>query len=146
MTKYIWISTVLLLISASTFAQGRHGSASMFEQADANKDGVVSKEEFLNARAAQFTRFDRNADGYIDDADVPERMRARRDANGGGDGKMRKEFDTNGDGKVSKDEFVGGPTAVFDRMDSDRNGSLDPQELEAVKAALRERAAERRQR
>ena len=60
-------------------------------------------------------------------------------------GMMRKEFDADGDGKISKEEFVSGPTAMFDRVDSDRNGSLDQKELEAAKAALRERAAERRQ-
>jgi Ca2+-binding EF-hand superfamily protein len=130
-----------LLLAAPGFADGRRGD--LLASADANQDGVVTKQEFLDARAAQFGRFDRNADGYIDDADVPERMRERRDARGGG--AMRKELDKDGDGKVSKEEFVTGPTTIFDRVDADHNGSLDKQELEAAKAAARERAEQRRQ-
>jgi EF hand len=126
-----------LLLAAPGFAEGRRGD--LLANADANQDGVVTKQEFLDASAAQFGRFDRNADGYIDDTDIPERMRARRD------GTMRKELDKDGDGKVSKDEFVSGPTTIFDRVDADHNGSLDKQELEATQAAARERAERRRQ-
>jgi Ca2+-binding EF-hand superfamily protein len=97
----------------------------------------------IAAGFSQFGRFDRNSDGYIDDADVPERMRARRDASGGG--MMRKEFDKDGDGKVSKEEFVNGPTTLFDLADTNHDGRLIEQELEAAKAAARERAAQRRQ-
>jgi Ca2+-binding EF-hand superfamily protein len=108
----------------------------MFERADANNDGSVTREEFVAARAKQFTKFDRNSDGYIDSNDVPKRLAARRQQNGGGDF-LAGQFDSDGDGKVSKEEFVNGPTLIFDRADADKNNVLDPKELAAAKEAAK---------
>jgi hypothetical protein len=41
---------------------------------------------------------------------------------------------------MSKQEFVDGGAKLFDRADSDKNGSLDVKEIEAAKTALKERA------
>ena len=41
-----------------------------FEQFDTNKDGVVSKEEFLAPQVAQFEHMDRDKNGTLDQAEV----------------------------------------------------------------------------
>ena len=133
------IGAVLLFSSYVALAQSREGDA--LEQADANKDGKVTRQEYIDARAAQFARMDRNGDGVVDDADSRER------ADQSAVGKrvaaaMRGRIDTNSDGKISKDEFLDSPTMLFDKFDADKNGELDPKELEAARSAgnrLRER-------
>jgi hypothetical protein len=43
------------------------------------------------------------------------------------------ELDTNGDGKIQKDEAPDRMKEMFDRMDSDQDGSLDLEELRAMR-------------
>jgi Ca2+-binding EF-hand superfamily protein len=142
-------TALLCLLSAPSMAQTmRRGGEGMFERADANDDGSVTREEFVAARGQQFTRLDRNSDGYLDSNDVPKRLAERRKQNGGGE-MHGGQFDTDGDGKVSKDEFINGPTVIFDRADADKNNVLDAKELaaakEAAKAAVEERRARKQQ-
>jgi Ca2+-binding EF-hand superfamily protein len=149
MLRMFTAAALLSLLSASSMAQGmRQGAEGIFERADANNDGSVTKEEFIAARGQQFAKFDRNSDGYLDSNDVPKRLAERRKQNGGG-AMHGAQFDTDGDGKVSKDEFVNGPTLMFDRADTDKNNVLDAKELaaakEAAKAAVDERRARKQQ-
>jgi Ca2+-binding EF-hand superfamily protein len=132
-------TAVLLCSSCAAMAQSREGGA--LELADANNDGKITRQEYIDARVAQFSRMDRNGDGVVDDADSRERAdqsaMGKRMANA-----MRGRIDTNSDGKISKDEFVNAPTMLFDRYDADKSGELDAKELEAARAAgerLRER-------
>jgi EF hand len=107
-------------------------------QADANKDGSISRAEYLDARSQQFGKLDRNSDGYLDDADLPTRsegqpQRGRRLA------QLRTQLDSNSDAKVSKAEFVDAPAPAFERADTDPNDVLGPEEIEAVRSKVRKR-------
>lgn len=123
-------AALLVLSSCVVLAQGREGPA--LEQADADHDGKITKQEYIDARAAQFARMDRNGDGFIDDADAHEgaNERGQRAA-----AALRGRIDSNGDGKVSKEEFVNAPTLLFDKFDANKDGVLDAKELEAARAA-----------
>jgi len=123
-------AAVLLLSSCVVLAQGREGPA--LEQADADHDGKVTKQEYVDARAAQFSRMDRNGDGFIDDADsrAGGNERGQRAAKA-----LRGRIDSNGDGKISKEEFVNAPTMLFDKFDANKDGVLDATELEAARNA-----------
>jgi Ca2+-binding EF-hand superfamily protein len=134
MSRTLVSAALLILLSAPAMAQMR--SEGIFERADTNHDGTVTREEYVAARAEQFARLDRNSDGYIDNDDVPKRLAARRQQNGGSDF-LVGQFDADGDGKVSKDEFVNGPTLAFDRADGDKNNVLDARELAAAKQAAK---------
>jgi Ca2+-binding EF-hand superfamily protein len=133
------VGLVAVLCAGAAFPQGREGPGALFERADRNGDGVIAREEFLASRAEQFGNRDRNGDGFIDNTDLGERA-ASRPRVSQAMGAMVTQFDTDKDGKVSKNEFVDGGVKVFDRADADQSGSLDSKELEAAKAALKERA------
>jgi hypothetical protein len=130
-------TAALALLSGSiALAQGREGAA--LDNADANHDGKVTRQEFTDARAALFARLDRNSDGFVDDADGGGRQGGQRAA------AIRDRLDGNDDGKISKDEFLNAPSLLFSRFDADKNDVLDAKELEAARGAA-ERLRQRRQ-
>src|ERR1700742_2710403 len=91
--------------------------ANMLAKADANKDGVITRAELTDARAKLFARLDRNSDGYLTKDDAPRHSLS----GGGGKAPIAQELrllDKDGNGKVSRDEFVNGPSLLFDRADS----------------------------
>jgi Ca2+-binding EF-hand superfamily protein len=144
MSRTFVSAALLILLSTPAMAQMRGGEG-IFERADADNDGSVTREEFSAARTGQFAKLDRNSDGYIDSNDVPKRLAARRQQKGGGDF-MVGQFDADGDGKVSKEEFVNGPTLAFDRADTNKDNVLDAKELVAAKEAVKEKGEEWRSR
>jgi Ca2+-binding EF-hand superfamily protein len=138
------LAATLLTLGSAALAQLPANTDALFERADTDHDGTVSRDEFIVARAAQFPRFDRNGDGYIDDQDLPRLMVgmsqiAARMA------ELRQQFDANHDGRVSQQEFAEGPTPVFDRADINGDGVLNAQELAVAKDMAKSRAAAMRQ-
>jgi Ca2+-binding EF-hand superfamily protein len=104
--------------------------ARLIQSADANADGDVTQDEFKAFRAKQFPRLDRNKDGSVSIADVPQRLQNRmRDKVENGD--VIAGFDLDGDKKVSRQEFESGPTPIFGAYDADRNGVITRAEFSA---------------
>jgi len=98
-------------------------------EADANHDGMVTRNELIVWRNAEFDRFDRNHDGYIDAGDAPRfaaQAKARID-------EARAAFDTNHDGRISRAEFIDKPNPLFDMADLNHDDVLDPYELKQLK-------------
>jgi len=133
----------LLLACATTVSacmplatRHRPDAAKVFEAADANHDGTVTRAELIAARADRFSKLDRNGDGYIDSGDLPKRLRRRQKASDRLS-TLIAQFDKDGDGRISRDEFVNGPTRAFDRADTNHDGVLSADELKRAKAALR---------
>jgi Ca2+-binding EF-hand superfamily protein len=119
---------------------GNRDLADILTKADANADGVITRAEFTEARAKLFKRMDRNGDGYLSQDD------ARRFSLRGKSGKDRIAqaillTDKDGDGKVSYDEFVNGPSLLFDRADTNHDGTVDAAELSAFRDMLAARKA-----
>ncbi len=126
------------MMAARAVTQRKPDPTKIFDAADTNGDGVITRKEFLAARASAFVRLDRNGDGYIDKDDLPSRLVGR------GNAQQRltqlvTQLDKDGDGRVSKAEFVEGPTPLFDRADTDHNGELSRDEVAAIKQKLLER-------
>jgi Ca2+-binding EF-hand superfamily protein len=63
------------------------GPSRAFTKADRNGDGVVSRQEYLDAAARKFTKVDRNGDGRLtpDEMTKGGRKGARRGMRGGDD-------------------------------------------------------------
>lgn len=109
-----------------------------FVKRDLNKDKSLDKEEF-KGRPEVFQRFDANKDGLISLEEYKKFFRFRRRRakqrknNGASKGKMFpkkwiKKRDLNEDGQVGKDEFKGKPK-FFEKFDLDKDGFLSLQEV-----------------
>lgn len=123
---------MLSLIAAAALSAS--SGAGLLDKADANGDGVVTRQEAIDARVAAFRRADRNGDGVLDDADAPRRPAAasefrQRTA------LLKKQFDLDGDGVVTLEEMRTAPTTAFDRADANKDGVLDKSEVEAARKA-----------
>jgi Ca2+-binding EF-hand superfamily protein len=136
--RFVLVS--LLVLPVTALSQGLGRGTDFLEKMDGDGDGRVTRDEFIAGRAELFAKRDRNSDGYLDRADLGKRA-ARRMGNRKSDARDR--LDTNGDGKISKDEFVSGDTPMFGMADKNDDGVLDSKELEAAKAAMRERMKQR---
>jgi Ca2+-binding EF-hand superfamily protein len=124
-------------LTGSASARERLDPMEMLEKSDANRDGAISRAEFIDARRARFAKMDRNRDGYFSDDDLPRVVRKRA---GEKVDRVVQALDSNRDGRLSRLEFVDGPTRLFDLGDADRNGLIDRYEMDR----LRQRAAARR--
>lgn len=140
MLKIYGFATIALLVSvpAVTIAagqgEGRQGGLQMLLNADANGDGVVTRDEFLAARAATFARVDLNHDGVIDSSDIDKIRRFRPQAADKAQA-LVGDLDLNHDGKVTTTEMKSAPAPVFDRFDTNHDRRLDQGELAKVRAA-----------
>ncbi len=132
------VVTLALLVFASSASarMGHRDPAELFAQADTNHDGVVSRSEFLAARATRFDKLDRNHDGYLTDADMPRFVRSNSD-------RMRKFHemlqmaDGDHDGKVSRDEFIAAGGRMFEMVDGNHDGVVDQAEMQQATERLR---------
>lgn len=117
---------VLSLCAGAALAQGPGGGGAQFwTNADANKDGTVTKAEFDAARGARFATQDANKDGFL----VQAEMAPPPGAGGPPGGGFGMRADADGDGKISKAEYLGGGGMQWDRADANKDGKVDKTEL-----------------
>ena len=75
MNKTTTLLALIVLSSPLAAQQAPQGapptmSDAFMHQLDADKDGKVSKAEFLKPQEAQFAHIDKNQDGYIDKSEI----------------------------------------------------------------------------
>jgi len=104
---------------------GKGFGGKMFAEADGDKDGKVTLAEAQAASIARFTAMDANKDGQLEE----QELRAMGGRRGGPE--MFKRLDKNGDDKLSKDEAPERMREHFDRVDANKDGFVDQQELRA---------------
>jgi hypothetical protein len=109
---------------------------SMFAAFDADGNGQISRAEFDASREKRMER--RQARGERGKPGM-ERMAHRGNGRMGGRGMggMRGKMDANGDGVVTKAEFHAPALAMFDRTDTNKDGTVTPEERQAARAAWR---------
>ena len=102
---------------------------------DTDGDGTVSKAEWLAYQENIFTALDKKKTGMVDEKEflAPSSALATFATGGYARGLQTKammhKIDTDGDGTVSHDEFIAYQTKVFDMMDTNKSGSVGPQEF-----------------
>jgi Ca2+-binding EF-hand superfamily protein len=103
----------------------------MMHMIDTDKDGTVSKDEWIAYQERVFVALDKNKDGFLeaDEFYGPVSGNVIPFATlGYAHGLMSKEMfgklDTNGDGKVSKDEYLALQVKIFEMMDAHKKQQL----------------------
>lgn len=120
-------------LAAPAAARDRPDPIEMLAQSDVNRDGLITRAEFIDARRARFAKMDRNGDGYFSDDDLPRIVRKRA---GEKLDRAMQGLDENRDGRLSRAEFVNGPARLFDFGDRDGDGAIDRSELDRLRAAI----------
>ena len=132
-----WFSLVIALGVGLSLAGPLQSQQVSFDDADADKDGRLSRDEYLASRERQFDNFDTNDDGVISSNDLvhmptPRTLLAEID-------RLLGPLDTNGDRVITRAELQAAGTPMFDRADSDQDGFLTEREMASLRKALAKR-------
>ena len=126
----------------------------MLHMYDTNKDGKVTRDEYLAGIRKQFAEMDLNNDGRITDDDLPPIMRGRNVLAGGdvaGGGAMRRGgrgndafpllqllrgADANKDGVITLDEVLAAADKRFQLLDRNKDGAIDTADFNALRKEM----------
>jgi Ca2+-binding EF-hand superfamily protein len=115
-------------------------AATEFQAMDANRDGKVSREEHAAAARRMYRQMDANGDGKVtaDEMDaahekITGRAKSKDDLSAA---EKIRAVDQDGDGTLTAAEHGHGSRSTFDKMDTNHDGFLSPQEMAAGHAAM----------
>lgn len=136
MTRLLIFTCAAALIAAPACAQrsGRGDAATLFERADADGDGLVTRAEYIAARNARFDRMDRNHDGVVEKSDFGRLARFRPQAASRLDA-IIGQADANHDGRLTRAELAAAPVPIFDRADANHDDRVDKDEIARLRAS-----------
>lgn len=97
-------------------------------RADADKDGVVTRDEARTAADRMFARLDRNSDGRLTSDEMPRRH-ARAEARP--------------DREISQAQFERKALRRFDRIDANRDGRIAKAEIREFRLARKQQRMQR---
>ncbi len=114
--------------------RGKERADRMFAALDADGNGQISRAEFDAGRDKRMDRREAR-----DGRGKPGM--GRMGHRGPGMGGMRGKMDADGDKIVTRAEFKAQALAMFDRADANKDGTVTPEERQAVRAAWRAKRA-----
>ena len=114
--------------------------AAAFDRLDANKDGMISRDEFAKGREVRIEkRIAMREGGHGTDAapGAKHKMRMHQMGGGGmGGGHMIVMADTDKDGRITLAEAEAMALKHFDQMDANRDGRVTPEERRAARPMM----------
>jgi len=91
---------------------------------DADRNGTVSKSEFLQYMSQEFDRRDANKSGQLERNELSRTAATAQ--------QLLRRMDRDANGRVSKSEFLQHMSQTFDRLDVNKSGQLEPNELQRL--------------
>jgi hypothetical protein len=104
----------------------RGGNSAMLLKFDANKDGIMARDELIAGLRAEFAAHDVKRNGCLDGDQVAQLNQERVDAD---KSTATPLMDWNQDDCINYTEFSAAPYSLFDQMDRNRDGKLTQQEM-----------------
>ena len=136
MVKWVW-AVALGSAAIATVASAQEGPGPRsggMQRADTNGDGKISRAEYQAQVDSRFARLDANGNGSLDSDEMPMRGMGRRsmapDGPPPGANNTQPAAPT---GPVSRDQFRSLFMSRFDRIDTNHDGSIDPDEMAAAR-------------
>lgn len=131
MKSFALALSALCFLSVSATAEEKPAAdfKSILAIADKDNDGVITREEFVAARATLFPGFDADGSGDLSKDEFVKAMAGPA----GSEFRARMAFgrvDANGDGKVTLEEWNAIPPRAFDKADKNKDGKLTSDEIE----------------
>lgn len=126
--RVVALSVTVLMPATPALAQvGGGGPLAQFTASDANKDGIITRDEYRTQRTKNYSQVDKNGDGSITTAELSAVMPNAQAKMMVGFAIGR--FDTNKDKKISKAEWAAAPMTMFDRTDTNKDNKVTQDEL-----------------
>lgn len=72
------VATIALSTASSALANHEHGKE-MWDKCDTNKDGFISRDEFMKSKDEHFKKADKNGDGKLSEEEHKEMMKEMKE-------------------------------------------------------------------
>lgn len=122
MKKIILVSVIMLFSAAMVFA-----GDDAFQKVDKNKDGKISKQEFMDQAARNFDKVDNNSDGALGREEI--KSGSNVDAQ-----KLMDEVECVREEKIVKAKYLQAAERQFKSMDKNQDGYIDIKEWTVVRS------------
>ncbi|OUR75318.1 hypothetical protein A9Q83_17990 [Alphaproteobacteria bacterium 46_93_T64] len=138
MKRVIIVSAVIAAIAIPTAVYatknagnwGHAALSTMFEKHDANKDGVMTRDEMPEKWASRFDKLDEDKNGSLTLAEIEKSHRSHKEKRME---KMMSKFDEDKDGKISEAEVTAFVLEKFREADADGDGNLTMEEIKSLR-------------
>jgi Ca2+-binding EF-hand superfamily protein len=126
-TLPLTLKTCAIMLSITGLAladEGRERTENWFNELDADKDGRVSKKEYVDSWNTRFNLQDTNKNKHLDFSEWSAHDRSPSKSVSGKvfARKIFNHWDENGDGQVSLEEYTTFRNSMFDASDTNKDG------------------------